>query len=100
MIDESVKTALEAAKENLQRLSDSPIIVDVQGDEYEDFVGEASLRIDVLFDDATTDAQIASAPILDIKDVVMRSLTSHGVRLFPYFFFARANEVEAAPQDG
>lgn len=81
-------------------LPDSPRIVKLEWDFYEDSLGEESIEIDVVFDRSTTDQQIEEGPIHAIKGKIMESLAEHGVTLFPYFTFMREDEYENSREEG
>lgn len=89
----------EALRLETLDLPKKPRIVGLEWTYYEDTQGEDSLKVTVVLDDATTDRDIETAPIVEIKRAIMDSLHQQGIELFPYFFFDRPSEREALRQE-
>ena len=85
----NIKKALDLRSLRLPR---NPRVAWVDWEAVEDSSGEESLEVFVLFDDRTTDRELQSAPVNEIKSEMMKSLAEHGVELFPYFTFLRKRE--------
>ncbi len=90
-IDEALDDAMKRLPGALPR---APRIVRLEGEPYEDKDGEPSLKIRVVYSADTTYKQIESAPVYEIEETVISCLIEHGLRDFPYFFFAREDELE------
>ena len=80
-------------------LPDSPRIVKLDWDYYEDTSGEEAIEVTVVFDRSTTDKEIATGPIYEMKGTILDSLRKHNVTLFPYFRYMREDEYEALRQE-
>lgn len=94
---EEIRNALELRAIDLP---DSPRIVKLDWDYYEDSSGDEGIEIEVVFDAGTTDDQILQAPIHEIKRRILDSLREHEVTLFPYFTFMREDEYDASSREG
>lgn len=67
-------------------------IVRVFWEPYVDWQGEDSLKVWVILDDATTDAEIVSDEMSQVKPKIRDRLRERGITEFVYIPFARESE--------
>src|SRR5438067_9467000 len=69
------------------QLPKTPRVLDVKVEPHVDSTGDDSLRITVILDNKTTDAQRSLKKIEPIENAMREALERAGVELFPYFWF-------------
>lgn len=88
------QTIDEALRLEELTLPESPKVVRLVWEPYEDWQGEAALRVWVLLSDATEDDEITGGAVSAIKSEIWRTIHDAGVDLFVYVRFARETEYE------
>jgi hypothetical protein len=94
-VDEKTKEALDL--KTLQ-LPSSPPVFQINVEEYEDWTGEESLRLQVVLAAHTDVSRITGQQVGELKRAIHDSLIAHGVSRFPYIFITTPEEL-AEPID-
>lgn len=80
------------------RLPPFPRVQKIEWQEYEDWTGEPSLRLLVIFADNTDVDKITGEQLGEMKLAIRDSLIAHGIEKFPYVSTATPEEL-AEPID-
>ena len=95
-VDEKTSEALDF---KALKLPPFPVVSKIEWQEYEDWTGEPSLRLLVIFAENTDGDKITGQQVGEIKRAIHDSLIAHGISKFPYIFIATPEEL-AEPIDG
>lgn len=94
-VDEKTKEALDL---KTLKLPPFPPVSKIEWEEFEDWTGEPSLRLLVIFAENTDVDKITGEQVGDMKRAIHDSLIAHGISKFPYTFIATPEEL-AEPID-
>jgi hypothetical protein len=96
-IDTKIRTALR--RKNLD-LPPKPRVLSIEAEDYVDWTGDEALRIWVVIDEDTTDAELQNGKaIIQLKRTIHDSLLNKGVTLYPYIFLTKPSEQVAADEE-
>jgi hypothetical protein len=95
-VDAKVRNALK--RKNL-KLPARPRVLSIEAEDYVDSMGDDALRIWVVIDEDTTDADINGKDIIQLKGTIHDSLLKHGVTLYPYVFLTKPSERHATDEE-
>ena len=68
-------------------------IIGMETEEYEDFHGEESLRVNVMIAEETDLSKVSGRDVGDLKNAIHQQLLDNGIPLFPYVFIAKPSEL-------
>jgi hypothetical protein len=96
-VDTKTRAALRL--QNL-KLPPRPRVLELEGEDYVDWSGDAALRIWVVIDENTTDEELSNGQaILDLKRAIHGSLLNKGITLFPHIFLTKPSERQATDKE-
>ncbi len=75
------------------KLPSSPLVYQIDWEEYEDSTGEPSLRLQVVLKKGTDIGQVSGEQIGKMKSAIRESLIAHGISKFPYIFITTQEEL-------
>ncbi len=90
---------LEALDLSKLKLPARPRVVELEVDDYVDWTGDDSLRVQVILDE---DEDVETLPIQDADDLkaaIFDALQARGIGLFPYIFLGKRSEMLAAASE-
>jgi hypothetical protein len=74
-------------------LPSSLTVIGMETEEYVDFHGEESLRVNVTIADDTDLSKVSGQDVVELKSAIHQQLLDNGIRLFPYIFIAKPSEL-------
>ena len=96
-------TVLEKTKEaldlSLLKLPPIPRVLSIAAEDYEDWDGMPSLKVQVIIDDDTEVDKVTGQMVGDVESAIRQSLREHGVREFAYIWFAKPSELAEVEED-
>lgn len=95
-VDEKTRQALDLKK---LRLPSGLAVTSVDVEDYTDWTGDPSLRVNVLLDESVDVEKVGGQAIGDFTRSIRDSLKRHGITVFPYIFFAKPSELQDADED-
>lgn len=87
---ETVRDLLDWRKLSLP--SSLPVI-GMETEEYVDFHGEESLRVNVTIAEETDLTKVSGQDVVELKRAIHQQLLDNGIHLFPYIFIAKPSEL-------
>jgi len=71
----------------------------VEVEDYTDATGDDALRVLVVLDEDVEVDKVTGQEALKLTSAIHDSLQAHGIRLFPYIFFAKQSELDDTDED-
>ena len=75
-------------------LPTSPLVREIQVENYTDSSGEPALRVLVVLDEETDVENLGGSAVRTLKTAIQVGLQRHGLSGFPYIFLAKPSELD------
>jgi hypothetical protein len=96
-VNPKVRAALSLKK---VKLPPRPRVLAIEAEDYVDWTGDEALRVWVVIDEKTTDAEVQNGKaISELKGAIHDSLLAQGITLFPYIRLAKPSERLATDEE-
>ena len=74
-------------------------VVNIEAEDFTDWTGDASLRVNVTLDESVEVEKLTGKAIGDFKSGIRDNLIKHGINLFAYIFLAKPSELAETDEE-